>query len=68
MSILAEIIEHKKTEIASLDASSLRRLAESSPAPRNFLSALTPLLPGEGPGVRSSITEFMFYAAITAYT
>ena len=42
MSILAEIIEHKKTEVAALDAPSLRRLAESSPAPRDFLAALSP--------------------------
>jgi indole-3-glycerol phosphate synthase len=43
MSILAEIIEHKRTEIAWLDARSLRRAAESSPTPRDFLSALSPL-------------------------
>ena len=55
MSILAEIIKHKKTEIASLDARSLRRAAESSPSPRDFLAALTPLLLGEGPGVRSGV-------------
>ncbi len=42
MSILAEIIEHKKTEIAALDAQSLRRAAEASPAPRDFLSAISP--------------------------
>jgi indole-3-glycerol phosphate synthase len=42
MSILAEIIEHKKLEIAALDAMSLRRAAESSPVPRDFLAALTP--------------------------
>jgi indole-3-glycerol phosphate synthase len=41
MSILAEIIAHKRMEIAALDAQSLRRAAESSPAPRDFLSALT---------------------------
>ena len=40
MSILDKIIEHKKTEIAALDAQALRRAAESSPAPRDFLSAL----------------------------
>lgn len=56
MSILAEIIEHKKTEIAALDSRALRRGAESSPAPRNFLSALPPLIPGEGPGVRSEVS------------
>jgi len=40
MNILEKIIEHKKLEIAALDASSLRRAAESSPAPRDFLSAI----------------------------
>jgi indole-3-glycerol phosphate synthase len=40
MSILAEIIAHKRTEIAALDARSLRRAAESSPAPRDFRAAL----------------------------
>lgn len=47
MSILAEIIEHKRMEIAALDAQALRRAAESSPAPRDFLSALT-RVKGEG--------------------
>ncbi|HET7143785.1 MAG TPA: indole-3-glycerol phosphate synthase TrpC [Anaerolineales bacterium] len=40
MSILAEIIAHKQTEIAALDALVLRRAAESSPAPRDFLAAI----------------------------
>jgi indole-3-glycerol phosphate synthase len=40
MSILAEIIEHKRNEIAMLDARALRRAAEESPAPRDFLSAI----------------------------
>ncbi len=40
MSILAEIIAHKQTEIAALDALALRRAAEQSPAPRDFLSAI----------------------------
>jgi indole-3-glycerol phosphate synthase len=40
MSILAEIIAHKKTEIAALDAQALRRAVESSPAPRDFLAAI----------------------------
>ncbi len=56
MSILAEIIEHKKTELAALDSRVLREAAEASPAPRNFLSALLPLLPGDGPGVRSEVS------------
>jgi indole-3-glycerol phosphate synthase len=40
MSILAEIIAQKKSEIAALDVPTLRRAAESSPAPRDFLSAI----------------------------
>lgn len=40
MSILAQIIDHKKMEIAALDAPALRRAAESSPTPRDFLSAI----------------------------
>jgi indole-3-glycerol phosphate synthase len=40
MSILAEIIAHKRMEIAALDAGALRRAAEASPAPRDFLAAL----------------------------
>jgi indole-3-glycerol phosphate synthase len=41
MSILAEIIAHKQTEIASLDAQALRGAAEDSPTPRDFLSSIT---------------------------
>jgi indole-3-glycerol phosphate synthase len=55
MSILAEIIAHKRIEIAALDARSLRRAAEASPTPRDFLSAVSPLPPGEGPGVRAGV-------------
>lgn len=40
MNILAQIIAHKKTEIAALDAQALRRAAEQSPTPRNFLAAI----------------------------
>src|SRR5258706_2939236 len=59
-SILDPIIAHKKTEVAALDAPALRRAAEQSPAPRDFLAALTsPPAPdpsplstrGEGGGV-----------------
>ena len=50
--ILAQIIENKKLEISALDAQSLRRAAESSPAPRDFLSAISPCPVGEGLGVR----------------
>jgi indole-3-glycerol phosphate synthase len=42
MSILAEIIAHKKMEIVRLDAPALRRAAADSPAPRDFLSAISP--------------------------
>jgi indole-3-glycerol phosphate synthase len=52
MSILAEIIAHKQIEIAALDARSLRRAAEGSPKPRDFLAAVSPLPMGEGSGVR----------------
>ncbi|HNQ95305.1 MAG TPA: indole-3-glycerol phosphate synthase TrpC [Anaerolineales bacterium] len=40
MNILEKIIEHKKMEIAALDASALRRAVDSSPKPRDFLAAL----------------------------
>jgi indole-3-glycerol phosphate synthase len=52
MSILAEILAHKKTEIAELDSQSLRRAAEAAPLPRDFLAMLSPLPAREGPGVR----------------
>lgn len=52
MNILDKIIEHKKTEIAALDAQTLRRAADSAPAPRDFLSSVSPLHAGEGSGVR----------------
>ena len=57
MSILEKIIAQKKLEIAALDAQALRRAAQSSPAPRDFLSAITPtpLPKGEGQGVRVSL-------------
>jgi indole-3-glycerol phosphate synthase len=56
MSILEKIIAQKKLEIAALDAVTLRRAAEQSPVPRDFLAALTPtpLPQGEGQGVRGS--------------
>ncbi len=53
MNILEKIIEQKKMEIAALDAPSLRRAADSSPMPRDFLSAVSPLPVGEGLGVRA---------------
>lgn len=52
MSILEKIIEHKKMEIAALDAQALRRAADSAPAPRDFLAAVSHLHTGEGSGVR----------------
>jgi indole-3-glycerol phosphate synthase len=55
MSILAEIIAHKKTEIAALDSRSLRRAAEAAPNPRDFLATLSPLPAGEGPRVRAGV-------------
>ncbi len=55
MSILAEIIAHKRTEIAALDALTLRRTAESSPAPRDFLAAIAPRPLREGAGVRARV-------------
>lgn len=55
MSILAEILEHKRTEIAALDAKSLRRAAESSPLPRDFLAAISSISKGEGLGVRVGV-------------
>lgn len=39
-SILGQIIAHKRMEIAALDVLALRRAAESSPAPRDFLAAI----------------------------
>ena len=51
MSILAKILEQKRIEIAALDGQVLRRVADTSPAPRNFLSAVSSLVPGEGQGV-----------------
>lgn len=52
MSILTKIIEHKKMEIAALDASAIRRAAHSAPAPRDFLAAISPLPAGERSGAR----------------
>jgi len=38
--ILDTILEHKKTEVAALDVTSLRHAAEHSPLPRDFLAAV----------------------------
>jgi indole-3-glycerol phosphate synthase len=40
MSVLAHILEQKRVEVAALDARGLRRTAESSPVPRDFVSAI----------------------------
>ena len=55
MSILAKILEHKRTEIASLDVKSLRRVAEFSPAPRDFLAAISSLPKGGRSGMRVGV-------------
>ena len=39
--ILEEIVAHKKMEIAALNVSALRRAAETAPAPRDLLAALS---------------------------
>ena len=51
---LSEILAHKRTEIDALDERSLRRAAQASPTPRDFLKALspTPLPEEEGNRVR----------------
>jgi len=55
MSILAKIIEQKKIKIAALDAQALRRAAESSPSPRDFLSAIYALPAGEESEARARL-------------
>jgi indole-3-glycerol phosphate synthase len=52
MNILAKILAQKELEIAALDAQALRRAAEQSPTPRDFLAAIAPRPQGEGQGVR----------------
>jgi indole-3-glycerol phosphate synthase len=42
MNILEKILDQKQLEVAALDAVTLRRAAESSPAPRDFLAAIQP--------------------------
>jgi len=39
--ILSKILDQKKLEIAALDAVTLRRVADSAPAPRDFLAAVS---------------------------
>lgn len=52
MNILEKILDQKRLEIAALDAQALRRAAEQSPTPRDFLAAIAPRPLGEGTGVR----------------
>lgn len=55
-SILDEILEHKRTEIAALDVGNLRRAAESAPEPRDFLAAVRPSPRRPSPTGRSRST------------
>ena len=47
--ILAKILEQKRTEVATLDARALRTAADHSPAPRNFQKALVSIRAGNPP-------------------
>jgi indole-3-glycerol phosphate synthase len=49
--ILEKILAHKQTEIAALDVPSLRRAAEQSTSPRDFLAALKRRRIGLGPSL-----------------
>jgi indole-3-glycerol phosphate synthase len=51
MNILEKILEQKKLEIAALNARSLRRAAEQSPTPRDFLVSITRRRFGPRPGL-----------------
>jgi indole-3-glycerol phosphate synthase len=74
MSILEKILTHKQEEIAALDARPLRRAADQSPQPRDFLAVLkhprnSPLLLGapigddKGAGVRLSLIAELKHAS-----
>ncbi len=52
--ILQQILAHKKTEIASLDGLALRRAAEGSPEPRDFVAAISYSKGKEGAGDKGS--------------
>jgi len=52
MSILSQILDQKRLEIAALDAQALRHAAEQSPTPRDFLASIATRPLGEGTGVR----------------
>ena len=56
MSILAEILEYKRKEIAAFDIEALRRAADAAPPPRDFLAAVSPLRLGEASGVKSKVS------------
>jgi indole-3-glycerol phosphate synthase len=62
--ILARIIEQKKVEIAALDTVALRRAAESAPAPRDFIAALTPPSLPEGDGREARETKVALIAEL----
>jgi indole-3-glycerol phosphate synthase len=51
MSILEKILAHKQEEIATLDVRALRRAAEHSPKPRDFLAALQRRRIGRNPSL-----------------
>jgi indole-3-glycerol phosphate synthase len=53
MSILTEILAHKRVEVAALDVPALRRAAAAAPAPRDLCAALGPSgAPGRGATVK----------------
>lgn len=59
--ILATILEHKRSEIAALEArigiGELERIAESQPSPRGFAAALTKAVEARGAGVIAEIKK-----------
>jgi indole-3-glycerol phosphate synthase len=51
MSILTKIIARKQVEVAALDVANLRRAAETSPTPRDFIALLQSRRVGRRPGL-----------------
>jgi indole-3-glycerol phosphate synthase len=51
MSILTRIIARKQVEVAALDSTNLRRDAENSPKPRDFITLLQSRRVGRRPGL-----------------
>jgi indole-3-glycerol phosphate synthase len=51
MSILTKILDRKQIEVAALDARALRRAAEQSPRPADFISALNSHRVADRPGL-----------------